>query len=142
MPVRYLRSTSTSYDYERQVASVQITAFIQQGDLWERIDEVHQERGYPLEEIQDSLASAGFEILAVFGSLRDLSAPKAGQQPGLVPGEAAGLIAPDLVSGPIPNAVKHFSGELAGLRVLAAGMVRRQQPGQSLSQFMQDIMAK
>jgi SAM-dependent methyltransferase len=66
----------TSYDYERQVASVHITAFIQQGDLWERVDEVHQERGYPLEQIQDSLASAGFEILAVFGSLRDLSAVK------------------------------------------------------------------
>jgi SAM-dependent methyltransferase len=66
----------TSYDYERQIASVHITAFIQQGDLWERIDELHQERGYPVEEIQERLKSAGFEILAVLGSLRELTPPK------------------------------------------------------------------
>jgi hypothetical protein len=63
----------TSYDYERQIASVQITAFIQQGDLWERIDELHQERGYPLDEIRACLLAAGFEVLAVLGSLREMS---------------------------------------------------------------------
>jgi 2-polyprenyl-3-methyl-5-hydroxy-6-metoxy-1,4-benzoquinol methylase len=66
----------TAYDYERQIASVQITAFLQQGDLWERVDEQHQERGYRLEEIHNCLTAAGFEILATLGSLRELTPPK------------------------------------------------------------------
>jgi hypothetical protein len=63
----------TAYDYERGIASVKITAFVQQGDLWERIDELHQERAHPVEEIEALLRAAGFEIKALFGSLRDLS---------------------------------------------------------------------
>jgi SAM-dependent methyltransferase len=66
----------TSYDYGHQIASVQITAFIQQGDLWERIDELHQERGYSLDEIRACLLAAGFEVLDILGSLREMSPPK------------------------------------------------------------------
>jgi len=65
-----------TYDHERQIASVQITVFLQRGDLWERVDELHQERGYPLEEIQAGLSGTGYELIAVLGSLRELTPPK------------------------------------------------------------------
>jgi SAM-dependent methyltransferase len=67
----------TAYDYERQIASVQITAFVLQGDLWERIDELHQERGYRLEEIHEGVTTAGFDVLDTVGSLREFTPPKA-----------------------------------------------------------------
>ncbi len=54
----------TEFDYDTGMATIRINAFLQrQGDLFERIREVHRERGYPLPVIDAALASAGFEIL-------------------------------------------------------------------------------
>jgi SAM-dependent methyltransferase len=64
-----------SYDFERQIATLQITAFLPQGELWERFDEIHQERGYPLETIQACLQQAGFESIEAFGSIREFTPP-------------------------------------------------------------------
>jgi len=58
------------YDYENQIATMHITIFKQQGDLWERIDEAHHERGYPIADLQYLLSQLGFEITGMFGNLR------------------------------------------------------------------------
>jgi SAM-dependent methyltransferase len=58
-----------SYDYENQVATMVVTIFNQQGEFWERIDETHQERGYPISDIQFLLHQTGFEIAGMYGNL-------------------------------------------------------------------------
>ena len=60
-----------SYDYENQVATMDITAFTQRGDYWERMDETHRERGYPIADIQFLLHETGYTILGMFGSLKN-----------------------------------------------------------------------
>ena len=62
-----------SYDYENQVATMLITIFIKQGHLWERIEEIHRERGYPIADIQFLLNETGFEIVGMYGSLKNRS---------------------------------------------------------------------
>ena len=57
------------FDYENQVASMQITVFKKTGEHWERFDENHRERGYPIADIQFLLAETGFEITGMYGSL-------------------------------------------------------------------------
>jgi len=58
------------YDYENQIATMHITIFKQRGALWERIDEAHHERGYPIADLQYLLTQMGFEISGMYGSLR------------------------------------------------------------------------
>ncbi len=70
-----------SYNFEQQIASVHITAFVPTGEnTWERIDEIHRERGYPLQEIEALLEEAGLEVVEMLGSIRDFSAPKPDSQ--------------------------------------------------------------
>jgi SAM-dependent methyltransferase len=57
------------FDYENLVATVEITIFQRRGDLWERIDETHRERGYPIADLQFLLNETGFEIVDQFGNL-------------------------------------------------------------------------
>jgi SAM-dependent methyltransferase len=66
----------SSFDHDRSTAIVNITAFIQEGQSWKRIDEIHQERAYPLDQIYDLLAGCGFEVLACYGSLAEMSKPE------------------------------------------------------------------
>lgn len=58
-----------SFDYENQVATMEITVFNQRDELWERFDETHRERGYPIADIQFLLNETGFEIAGMHGSL-------------------------------------------------------------------------
>jgi SAM-dependent methyltransferase len=58
-----------AFDFENLVATMQITIFKQRGDLWERIDETHQERGYPITDLQFLLNQTGFEIIGMYGNL-------------------------------------------------------------------------
>jgi SAM-dependent methyltransferase len=57
------------FDYENLIASMIVTVFQKKGRLWERFEEVHQERGYPIADIQFLLANLGFEIVGMYGSL-------------------------------------------------------------------------
>ncbi len=57
------------FDYENTIASMMVTVFQKKGELWERFEEVHQERGYPLADIQFLLTTIGFEITGMYGSL-------------------------------------------------------------------------
>ena len=60
-----------SYDYENQIATMDITIFVLKGEIWERIDETHQERGYPIADIQFLLNETGFEIYGMYGNLKN-----------------------------------------------------------------------
>jgi SAM-dependent methyltransferase len=64
-----------SFDYERSMADLKITAFTKVGEYWKRFDETHQERGYPIEQIQLMLEDSGFQVLSRFGTLSDFTDP-------------------------------------------------------------------
>ena len=64
------------YDYKRNLATLRITSFVREGELWRRIDEEHKERGYSLEEIRSALRQAGLEELACWGCLQEMTLPK------------------------------------------------------------------
>ena len=54
----------TEFDYDSGVATIRINAFLQRdGRLYERVQEVHRERGYPMHVIDRTLEGAGFELL-------------------------------------------------------------------------------
>ncbi len=57
------------FDYENTVASMMVTVFQKKGELWERFEEIHRERGYPIADIQFLLTAVGFEIAGMYGSL-------------------------------------------------------------------------
>lgn len=65
-----------SYDYERNIATVRITGFVREGELWRRLDEEHHERGYTLEQIREALEQAGLEELACWGNPKEMSEPR------------------------------------------------------------------
>ena len=65
----FLELHQQDFDYENQVASMQITVFRKEGEHWTRFDETHRERGYPIADIQFLLNKAGFEIAGMYGSL-------------------------------------------------------------------------
>jgi len=62
-----------SYDPEKNIAIMKIAGFVKEGDGWTRMDEVHKERGYILEDIRQCLQTVGFEELACWGSLEEMS---------------------------------------------------------------------
>lgn len=58
------------FDYENLVATMALTIFKKlDNGLWERIEETHQERGYPVADVQFLLRETGFEVIDMFGSL-------------------------------------------------------------------------
>jgi ubiquinone/menaquinone biosynthesis C-methylase UbiE len=64
------------FDFEKQLASMHITGFIRQNKYWERLDEIHQERGYPIESIKTLLEEIGFQVVDCLGKIEDFSPPK------------------------------------------------------------------
>ena len=62
-----------SYDFDKNIATTRITGFAKEGDRWIRMDEEHKERGYTLEEIRQCSQAAGFQELACWGSLEQMS---------------------------------------------------------------------
>lgn len=56
---------TTTYDATRQVSALTATFFIRRGELYERVSEVHLERGYPTEAIVSALEAAGFSGIEV-----------------------------------------------------------------------------
>lgn len=69
----FLEIHQQSYDYENQIATMDITIFVKRETLWERIEETHRERGYPIADIQFLLMETGFEIAGMYGSLKKRS---------------------------------------------------------------------
>lgn len=62
-----------SYDYEQNIARMRILCFQRQGELWERFEEVHCERAYPVTVVQTALESSGMRVETIFGRVSDLS---------------------------------------------------------------------
>lgn len=62
-----------SYDFEKHIATTSILGFAKAGDGWIRMDEEHKERGYTLEEIRQCSQAVGFQELACWGSLEEMS---------------------------------------------------------------------
>ena len=60
-----------SYDFETNIASMKITGFIKEGDSWNKIQEIHKEKGYSLQEIRAAFAGAGFCELHSFSNLQE-----------------------------------------------------------------------
>lgn len=59
----------SAFDYDTGIATLRVNAFLQrQDDLYERVREVHRERGYPIPAIDASLKAAGFEVLGRWSS--------------------------------------------------------------------------
>lgn len=63
----------SSFDYERNLASLRITWFIKAGKLWERFEEIFVERAFSIEEIETSLEYAGLHVVEKAGSLNPIS---------------------------------------------------------------------
>jgi ubiquinone/menaquinone biosynthesis C-methylase UbiE len=61
------------FDYENLIATIAITVFAKAGDSWQRFDEDHQERGYPIADIHFLLEKTGFQILSTYGNLKKRS---------------------------------------------------------------------
>jgi ubiquinone/menaquinone biosynthesis C-methylase UbiE len=59
-----------AYDYERRIASFNITGFVKDKGRWlRRIDETHKERGYTIDEIRRCLKAAGFNEVGCWSNL-------------------------------------------------------------------------
>jgi len=73
---RYLELHRPVFDYESNIVTLRITIFEKEGELYRRYDELHSEKGYPQALIQSMLEMAGFEVMQILGSLKDLTPPK------------------------------------------------------------------
>jgi len=51
-------------------AEVRATFFVRNGEIWERFDEIHTERGYGLSETKAVLKSTGFKTVKAYECLK------------------------------------------------------------------------
>ena len=63
------------YDPATRIASLHITGFARENERWVRVDEVHKERGYTLQEIRRCLKKANLRELACWASLDKMEKP-------------------------------------------------------------------
>lgn len=61
------------YDYENNIAALNITCFRKKGNMWKRFDEQHRERAYPITTIKTILKDNGFSLLACLGNIKKMS---------------------------------------------------------------------
>lgn len=62
-------ANQSEFDYDSGIATLRVNAFLhRQGDLYERVKEVHRERGYPVPAIDAALTDAAFTILGRWSS--------------------------------------------------------------------------
>ncbi len=58
-----------SYDFVSHHANLSLTLFVPRGKGYKRIDEFHQEKAFPLDDVKSMLKKAGFEKIEVFKHL-------------------------------------------------------------------------
>jgi ubiquinone/menaquinone biosynthesis C-methylase UbiE len=64
------------YDFRKNIARLKITGFFKKGRMWKQIEEIHQERGYKLNEIRQCLYRAKLKELACWGDMQKMTKPK------------------------------------------------------------------
>lgn len=69
----------TDYDPERRVCTYAMDVFQQEGDLWRRGEEVHEEYAYTPQELETYLERTGFLDIRQYGQLRT-QPPEAGEE--------------------------------------------------------------
>lgn len=57
------------YDASKHISTLYLTLFVGDGKFYKRIEEVHQERAYPLEKIEELLLEAGFSTVDIFAHM-------------------------------------------------------------------------
>lgn len=57
------------YDASRHTSTLYLTMFVKNGKSYERVQEVHQERAYPMTQIQTLLGEAGFSRTEIFAHM-------------------------------------------------------------------------
>jgi len=57
------------YDAARHLSTLYLTMFVRNGTSYERIDEVHTERAYPLGDVAEMLKRAGFSKVEIFAHM-------------------------------------------------------------------------
>ncbi len=59
----------SEFDYDSGIATLRVNAFLhREGEVYERVREVHRERGYPVPVIDAALAAAGFDVVGRWSS--------------------------------------------------------------------------
>lgn len=66
----------TTYDFEKRMATMRITWFVRNDEIWQKYEEIHFERAYSVEKIKNALTATGFSFESVYGSLRNLTPVK------------------------------------------------------------------
>ncbi len=66
------------YDAQTRLCEMELAFFVKEGRLYERFDERHVQRAHSVKELNNALASAGFEQIAIYEALtKDEPAPDA-----------------------------------------------------------------
>ena len=66
----------TSYDREDRIARLKITFFVNNDGGWKKHEEIHEERGYKLEEISLMARQVGFKVYDIWGGLEKFDQPE------------------------------------------------------------------
>lgn len=69
----------TRYDGESHVAELHMSHFVRRGEIWERFDEVHAQRGYDRTAVEEMLGKAGLEVFVVRDGALEKASPEAGR---------------------------------------------------------------
>ncbi len=57
------------YDASKHISTLYLTLFVGDGKFYKRVEEVHQERAYPMEKIEELLLKAGFSTVDIFAHM-------------------------------------------------------------------------
>jgi len=60
----------TDYDFENHIATLNITWFVREGQIWQKFEEEHLERAFSIQEIVNCLEYAGLSVVNKFGGIR------------------------------------------------------------------------
>jgi ubiquinone/menaquinone biosynthesis C-methylase UbiE len=63
----------THFDFEKNLGCITITWFVKSGDMWEKFEEKHVERGFSITEIETCLQYAGFHMVDKVSSLNPIT---------------------------------------------------------------------
>jgi SAM-dependent methyltransferase len=66
---RILSIWRNKWNSERKLAVLNLTLFVREGDVYRRIDEVHEEKGYTGRQVSSVLQAAGFREISMFRHL-------------------------------------------------------------------------